>query len=174
MHFKDGSTLPIDLSALVNQYEFDESTTIGFTVLPNGHVKAEVLNGSITENHLRPDYLADIIVVKETARASQEAARISELNAEAWAIGTKDGESIAKTDTQYNNNSKYYSTIAQAKSTEAIAQVARAEELLDAASKRLSSINFWTDLSNGHLYYETASDITFYVDISTGHLMFEV
>lgn len=174
LHHKDGTTLEIDLSELIDQTEFDTSDTIGFTVLPNGHIKADILNGSVTDAMLRPDYLADIRVVQGAALVSQQEAYKSEMNSEAWAVGTKDGQAVKTTDTQYNNNSKYYSDLALEKVDEAIEEVAEARELLDNASKKLSSITFWADLSTGHLYYETASDITFYVDVNTGHLMFNL
>lgn len=63
----DGSTIPVDLSALITQYEFLESETIAFQVDQNGKVSAIVKEGSIQEKHLRPNYLADIRV--ETAKA---------------------------------------------------------------------------------------------------------
>lgn len=174
LYHRDGTTLSIDLSALINQTEFDDSETIGFTILPNGHVKANLLDGAIKESMLQPNYLADIKVVQKTAEENQRAAETAQYEAEAWAVGQKAGLDVKKTDTQYHNNAKYYSDIALSKSDEAIAEVAEARQLLDAANKKLSTITFWTDLNNGHLFYETASDITFFVDVTTGHLMFDV
>lgn len=57
----------IDLSSFISEIDFQNSDTISFTVNGDGSVKAEVKKGSITEEHLRPDYLADIRV--ESGRA---------------------------------------------------------------------------------------------------------
>lgn len=43
-----------------------------------------------------------------TAVASETAAAASEENAEAWAVGERDGEPVTSGDTTYNNNAKYY------------------------------------------------------------------
>ena len=43
-----------------------------------------------------------------TAVASETAAAASEENAEAWAVGERDGEPVTSGDATYNNNAKYY------------------------------------------------------------------
>lgn len=174
LHHQDGTTLSIDLSALVNQTEFDNSETIGFSVTSNGHIVANIIDGSIKDTMLRPDYLADIRVVQATAEANQAAAKTSELESEAWAVGTKEGEAVRSRDAQYENNSKYYSDIASANCTEAIAKVDEARTLLDQANRRLSSMTMWTDMEDGHLYYETQNGMTLSINLSTGHMMYEV
>ena len=63
----DGTKQYIDLSALVTQYEFLNSDTVTFIVMPDGTVKAEVLDGSITEDKLQPNYLADVTLQAEIA-----------------------------------------------------------------------------------------------------------
>ena len=93
----DGTKQYIDLSALITQYEFLDSATIGFEVQENGTVKAIVLDGSITENKLQPNYLADIKVEVAKAQASQSAAAQSEANALASENATKKSEANAKT-----------------------------------------------------------------------------
>lgn len=78
---EDGTVKYIDLSALITQYEFDDSTDIRFEILQNGHVKAYIIDGSITESKLQPNYLADIKVqVSETTKNATAAAE-SEKNA---------------------------------------------------------------------------------------------
>jgi len=62
----DSTTQEVDLSSLISQYEFANTSTIGF-VLDNGVVKANVVDGSITASKLQPNYLADITVQAQTA-----------------------------------------------------------------------------------------------------------
>jgi hypothetical protein len=78
----DGTKKYVDLSALITQYEFLNSDTIGFTVNENGKVTANVVEGSIQEKHLRPDYLADIKVVQAKAQVNAEDAKASADKAE--------------------------------------------------------------------------------------------
>ncbi|MCH5271884.1 MAG: hypothetical protein J1E83_14275 [Lachnospiraceae bacterium] len=76
----DGEIKEIDLSTLIAEYEFDDTDTVAIS-LNGGRVSAIVKNGSITEAHLRPDYLADIKVESAKAEASANAAAKSETHA---------------------------------------------------------------------------------------------
>ncbi len=106
----DGSTQSIDMSALVTQYEFADSGTIGFQVSTDGKVSAIVKNGSITSDKLEPDYLAKINVQASEAQASAESAAMSATDADydaklaqSYAIsgsGIREGEDT--------DNAKYY------------------------------------------------------------------
>ena len=100
----DGTVKYVDLSALLTQYEFTDTSTIHFAVV-NGNVTANVINGSITETHLAPSVMATIN--QKTAQAGTYADE-----SEAWARGTIDGEPIESTEPEYHNNSKYYSEAA--------------------------------------------------------------
>lgn len=57
---QDGTIKYIDLSALITQYEFDNSTSISFSVDTNGRVSAEIIDGSITEQKLSLAYKAQL------------------------------------------------------------------------------------------------------------------
>lgn len=70
----DGTKKYADLSALITQFEFQESDTIYFTVTEDGKVKGNIKDGSITDEMLRTDYLADITIQAEKAGASASAA----------------------------------------------------------------------------------------------------
>jgi len=70
----DGTKQYVDMSAIVTQNEFVDSDTIGFDVGDSGVVSANVLEGSIKEKHLQPNYLADIKVESANAKASAESA----------------------------------------------------------------------------------------------------
>lgn len=108
----DGTTAEIDLSALIQNNEFDDTATIDFTVSAGGRVSAIVVEHSIGDEHLRTNYLADIRVSEANALQSASDAEAHKLNAEAWANGQKAGVNVPSTDPQYNNNSNYYAKIA--------------------------------------------------------------
>ena len=74
----DGTKQYIDLSALITQYEFIDTSTIAFEVNSDGKVAAKIKNASVTEDMLQPNFLADIKVEVAKAEKSQEAAAISE------------------------------------------------------------------------------------------------
>lgn len=63
----DGTEQEVDLSSLISQFEFTNSDTISLTVDSSGKVSASVIDGSITENKLQPNFLADVKV--EVAKA---------------------------------------------------------------------------------------------------------
>lgn len=98
----DGTTQNVDLSALITEYEFLDSDTIAFEIT-DGKIKAIVKNGSITEDMLQPNYLADIKVEVAKAQQSETAANISAKAAESYAVGgtgTRTGED--------EDNAEYY------------------------------------------------------------------
>lgn len=85
----DGTVQNVDLSSLITEYEFLDSDTIAFEVA-GGKVKAIVKNGSITEDKLQPNFLADIKVESAKATASAKSAKESEANAAKSATDAKD------------------------------------------------------------------------------------
>lgn len=105
----DGTEQNVDLSSLITEYEFLDSDTIAFEIV-DGKVKAIVKNGSITEDHLSPDYLGEIRTQVGKAETSAKSADTSEKNAasssalaKSYAVGgtgTRDGEDT--------DNAKYY------------------------------------------------------------------
>lgn len=105
----DGTVQNVDLSSLITEYEFLDSDTIAFETV-DGKVKAIVKNGSITENHLAPEYLAEIRVQvgkaetsAKSADASEKSAVSSSALAKSYAVGgtsTREGEDT--------DNAKYY------------------------------------------------------------------
>ena len=105
----DGTVQNVDLSSLITEYEFLDSDTIAFEIA-GGKVKAIVKNGSITENHLAPEYLAEIRtqvgraeMSAKSADASEKSAVSSSALAKSYAVGgtgTREGEDT--------DNAKYY------------------------------------------------------------------
>ncbi len=107
----DGTKQYVDLSALITQYEFLGSDTIVFIVQPDGKITAEIKNGSIGEQHLRPDYLADIRVESAKAAASAEAAKNSEKK-------SKESEQAAKASEEKSKESEQAAASSEQKSKE--------------------------------------------------------
>lgn len=105
----DGTVQNVDLSSLITEYEFLDSDTIAFEIA-EGKVNAIVKNGSITEDHLSPDYLGEIRtqvgraeMSAKSADASEKSAVSSSALAKSYAVGgtgTRDGEDT--------DNAKYY------------------------------------------------------------------
>lgn len=91
----DGTTQNVDLSALITEYEFMDSDTITFEIV-GGKVKAIVKNGSITEDKLQPNFLADIKVESAKAVNSATNAKASETNAAKSATDAKDSADRAQ------------------------------------------------------------------------------
>lgn len=106
----DGSKQYVDMSALITQYEFKDSTTIAFSVDSSGKVSASIKNGSITDAMLETGYLANITAQATKAESMANSATTSSNSAydnaklsQSYAIGgagVRDGEDT--------DNAKYY------------------------------------------------------------------
>ena len=92
----DGTTQEVDLSALLTQYEFTDSDTIAFTVDTSGKVVASVKKGSITQDMLEPNYLANIKVEVAKAESASFSADTSAKNAKTSETNAKTSEEKAR------------------------------------------------------------------------------
>jgi hypothetical protein len=101
----DGTVQHVDMSALVTQYEFEDTDTVSFSVETDGTIKANIILGSITGDYLQPDYLADIIV---QANISVTNAQLSKR----YAVG-----GVVPEDAE--DNAKYYKERAEEAAAEA-------------------------------------------------------
>lgn len=110
----DGTEARIDLSSLIQNNEFGNTDTINLSVSQQGIVTGNIVLHSITDEHLRQDYLADIRVAEANADASQQAAEVFSLDSEAWAKGTRAAEPVTQGQDGYRDNSKYYKDRAEA------------------------------------------------------------
>lgn len=81
----DGAVSYVDMTELITMYEFVASDTIYFEIDYNGKVSAKIKNGSITEEHLQTDYLADIKVETANSAQNREIAETSALQAKEYA-----------------------------------------------------------------------------------------
>ena len=82
----DGSQMPIDLSSLISQYEFVDSSTIRWVIGNDGKVATEIIRGTITDEMIEPNYLANLKVYAEQASSSAntavDSANIAKTNAD--------------------------------------------------------------------------------------------
>lgn len=104
----DGSKQYVDLRSLLNQYEFTDSSTIGFTVASDGTVTANVIDGSITESKLQPNFLADCRSAKAGAENAEADAIAKALVAEGYANGKQNGVPVTSESPYYHNNAEYF------------------------------------------------------------------
>lgn len=159
----DGEKQYADLSALITQYEFLDSDTIGFQLQTDGSVKAIILNGSITEDKLRPDYLADIKAEAAKAETSALSAGQSASDAaydaklaQSYAVG---GSGIREGEDE--DNAKKYKELAAEAALTASEEAASAADSADQAGKSageaaLSEENSADSEANAKEYAEDA------------------
>ncbi len=102
----------IDLTALITQYEFTDSSIIHFSVT-SGMVSATIIDGSITAEKLQPNFLADCQSAKNDAESAQQGANQNALISEGWAKGTQNGIAVTSQSPYYHNNSEWFKDQAQ-------------------------------------------------------------
>ena len=108
LYLNDGTQARVNLSSLIQNNEFANTSTIGLSVSASGIVTANVLDHSIGDNQLRTDYLADIRVSEANADQYQQDAQNFSFDSEAWAKGTRSNVPVEAGDDGYQDNSKYY------------------------------------------------------------------
>ena len=137
----DGSKQYVDMSALITQYEFEDSATIAFSVDSTGKISASVKNGSITDAMLETGYLAKITAQATKAESMANSATTSSNSAydnaklsQSYAIGgagVRDGEDT--------DNSKYYSEQASKSATTSANSASTASTKASEAASSASS-----------------------------------
>ena len=164
----DGTPAYIDLSYLIQQNEFTDTTTIAFSVV-SGVVSANIKAHSITDEHLQTDYLADIRIAMSNAQAAASAANADATLSESFAKGgtqTRTGEDT--------DNSKYYSEQSQAYRNACEDFRDQAQDLVDTATARLTGLTMQVNFTDGCLYYDVATGLILSIDDTTGNLMWEI
>ena len=102
IELEDGTYKYIDMSALITEYEFTDSSTIDFTVT-SGAVSASVIDGSITATKCDPTFALAITDAEANG-----------LKSEGFANGTQNGTPVTSGSPYYENNAKYWKEQAQA------------------------------------------------------------
>lgn len=170
----DGDVVYIDLKELITQYDFTDTSTIHFSVNSSGIVSANVIDGSITESKLQPNFLADIRVESAKAENAADNALESALNSEAWAVGQMDGVDVPPASPQYQNSSLYHATQAAASASNAEQAKEDAADILEEVQTAAGGVVFTVDFSTGNLVYTNESLYTFSINTTTGNLEWEV
>lgn len=111
MTTSDGTEFTANIADLIKEYVFDDSDTIAFSrEFKNDayHVTAVIKAGSITGEHLNPDYRAQILEYRNTAQTAANDALQYSKDSKRWAVG----------DAEYpgseNDNAKKYKELAEA------------------------------------------------------------
>lgn len=106
MTTEDGTQFTADIGSMVPVLTFEDSATIAVSVTGTGKNKTysfSIKTGSVTDDMLQPNYLADIRVESANASAYAQSANAKSVLAESYAIGgtgTREGEDT--------DNAKYY------------------------------------------------------------------
>lgn len=144
----DGTVQNVDLSALITQYEFLDSNTIAFEIA-GGKVKAIVKNGSITEDKLQPNFLADIKVeVTKAETASKSSSKFADAS-NASSVESKKQADISK---EYADKAKEYTDNLDKKAQLATFDVNEDGELVYTDNSR----DIFTVDNDGNLNWEVA------------------
>lgn len=117
------------------------------------------------------DSATEALASEQNAQISEDNAKNHSLDAEAWAVGQRNGEDVSRGDVTFENNSKFYSDIAKNLNADSQKVLGDAKEILEAAQKKIQGANFTVDLNTGILMYNDDSDYTFHIDENTGELM---
>lgn len=152
------------------------------TAEAQGYATSASTSASASETSAQnSEYYANAAAESATnAYTSEENAKFSEGNAkdysndaEAWAVGQRNGEDVSRDDVTFENNSKFYSDIAKNLNADSQKVLADSKEILEAAQKKMQGANFTVDLNTGILMYNDDSDYTFYIDESNGELIWD-
>lgn len=117
MTTEDGTQWTCNVAELIKDYVYDDSDTIAFEKTfseedddgkGSYHVTASVKSGSINEDHLNPDYRADILTYRNQAQTAANDSLTYSKDSKRWAVGDAEYEGSA------TDNSKYYKEQAEA------------------------------------------------------------
>lgn len=106
MTTEDGTQFTADIGSMIPVLTFEDSATIAVSVNGTGKNKTysfSIKTGSVTDDMLQPNYLADIRVESANASAYAQSANAKSVLSESYAIGgtgTREGEDT--------DNAKYY------------------------------------------------------------------
>lgn len=106
MTTEDGTQFTADIGSMIPVLTFNDSDTIAVTVTGTGKNKTysfAIKTGSVTEDKLQPNFLADVRVESANAAKSAQNADADALLAKSYSVGgtgTREGEDV--------DNAKYY------------------------------------------------------------------
>ena len=152
----DGKIKYIDASELIKIVEFSDSNTVLFSKTKDGKVTANIAKGSITEDMLQPNFLADVKFYSTEAIISSENAKKSEKEAKKAAERAKNSAFTAE-----SINSSTLKTLEEANKT------------LEEVGKNVTQTTFSIDFTTGNLLSESPV-YNFTTNESTGNLEWSV
>ena len=167
----DGTKFTANIGAMIPVLTFEDSDEIVVSVSGSGVNKTysfSIKAGSITEDKLQPNFLADVKIEVSKAQNGATSAETSADLAKSYAVGT-DGEVRENDGT---DNAKYYSEQALSYKDTAKIYAESAQDSIEQISKKIELATFDVD-DNGNLIYTDNSSYSFVVD-NNGYLNWEV
>lgn len=143
MTTEDGTQFTADIGSMIPVLTFEDSATIAVSVTGTGKNKTysfSIKTGSVTDDMLQPNYLADIRVESANASAYAQSANAKSVLAESYAIGgtgTREGEDT--------DNAKYYMEQAKLQTGGIPTKVSELENDAGYITKKVSDLTNYYD-----------------------------
>lgn len=147
------------------------------TEVANAKARADLSKASADDSEsfaqASADSATDALASENNAKTSENASKNYSVDAEAWAVGQRNGTDVDSSDLTWENNSKFYSIVAKNLNDDSQKVIKEAKDILADAQKKIQSANFSVNMDTGELMYNSDSDYTFMIDTTTGDLMWE-
>lgn len=143
MTTEDGTQFTADIGSMIPVLTFEDSATIAVSVTGTGKNKTysfSIKTGSVTDDMMQPNYLADIRVESANASAYAQSANAKSVLAESYAIGgtgTREGEDT--------DNAKYYMEQAKLQTGGIPTKVSELENDAGYITKKVSDLTNYYD-----------------------------
>lgn len=143
MTTEDGTQFTADIGSMIPVLTFEDSATIAVSVIGTGKNKTysfSIKTGSVTDDMMQPNYLADIRVESANAAAYAQSANSKSVLAESYAVGgtgTREGED--------SDNAKYYMEQAKQQTGEIPTKVSELENDAGYIKKTVSDLTNYYD-----------------------------
>lgn len=143
MTTEDGTQFTADIGSMIPVLTFEDSATIAVSVTGTGKNKTysfSIKTGSVTDDMLQPNYLADIRVESANASAYAQSANAKSVLAESYAVGgtgTREGEDT--------DNAKYYMEQAKQQTGGIPTKVSELENDVGYITKSVSNLTNYYD-----------------------------
>lgn len=143
MTTEDGTQFTADIGSMIPVLTFEDSSTIAVSVTGTGKNKTysfSIKTGSVTDDMMQPNYLADIRVESANASAYAQSANAKSVLAESYAIGgtgTREGEDT--------DNAKYYMEQAKQQTGGIPTKVSELENDAGYITKKVSDLTNYYD-----------------------------
>lgn len=143
MTTEDGTQFTADIGSMIPVLTFSDSDSISVNVTGSGKNKTysfTIKNGSVTEDMLQPNYLADIKVESAKAAASAQSANDKAVLSKSYAVGgtgTRQGEDT--------DNAKYYMEQAKQQTGGIPTKVSELENDVGYITKSVSNLTNYYD-----------------------------